>query len=250
LPQPIRHLFVSEVRIMIRSRLLFASAIVLLAALPAFAQRGGNYNRGGNNFNRGGSSFGITLGNPRSGLSFSYGNGPGGSFYGLGVGGAGYRPYYGGGYGYGGYGGYNGYGFGNSIYPAPYIAPRTYVVPQTYYVPQTTYVVPVQPAVTTVAPTPVETTATATEQGLLITELKAQGTAKAAGLRQGDVILAVDGNRIRNYEELRALLTAPGKKSANVEFIDGSNNQIEKKDVGVVDGKMGITIEEVPVQRQ
>jgi PDZ domain len=235
---------------MIRSRLLFASAIVLLAALPAFAQRGGNYNRGGNNFNRGGSSFGITLGNPRSGLSFSYGNGPGGSFYGLGVGGAGYRPYYGGGYGYGGYGGYNGYGFGNSIYPAPYIAPRTYVVPQTYYVPQTTYVVPVQPAVTTVAPTPVETTATATEQGLLITELKAQGTAKAAGLRQGDVILAVDGNRIRNYEELRALLTAPGKKSANVEFIDGSNNQIEKKDVGVVDGKMGITIEEVPVQRQ
>ncbi len=236
---------------MIRTRYLVATALVLYASLPASAQRGGPP-RGGNNFNRGGTSFGITLGNPRSGLSFSYGNTPFGNFYGLGVGGAGYRPYYGG--GFGGVGGYGyGGGFGNTIYPAPFIAPRTYVVPQTYYVPQTTYVVPVQPSVTAVAPAapaPVETTTTASEHGLLITELKPQGTAKAAGLRQGDVILAVDGQRIQNYEQLRALLTAAGKKSASVEFIDGSNNQIEKKDVAVVDGKMGITIEEVPVQRQ
>ncbi|MBL8865605.1 MAG: PDZ domain-containing protein [Planctomycetia bacterium] len=245
---------------MIRTRYLLATALVLFASLPAFAQRGGpprggnNFNRGAgnfnnfNNFNRGGTSFGITLGNPRSGLSFSYGNSPFGNFYNLGVGGAGYRPYYGG--GYGGYG-YGGYGF-NSIYPAPYIAPRSYVIPQTYYVPQTTYVVPGTPTVTTVAPAaPVETTTTtATEHGLYITELKAEGTAKAAGLRQGDVILAVDGQRIQNYEALRAILTAAGKKTANVEYIDGSNNQIEKKDVAVVDGKLGITIEEVPLQRQ
>lgn len=235
---------------MIRTRYLLATALVLYASLPASAQRGGPP-RGGNNFHRGGTSFGITVGNPRSGLSFSYGNTPFGNFYNLGVGGAGYRPYYGGGYGgYGGYG-YGSYGF-NSIYPAPYIAPRTYVVPQTYYVPQTTYVVPATPTVTTVAPAaPVETTTTtATEHGLLITELKAQGTAKAAGLRQGDVILAVDGQRIQNYEALRAILMAAGKKTANVEYIDGSNNQIEKKDVAVVDGKLGITIEEVPLQRQ
>lgn len=231
---------------MIRNRLFIASSLLLFAALPVLAQRGGPP-RGGNNFNRGGTSFGVTVGNPRSGLSFSYGNGPGGNFYGLGVGGGGYRPgYYGGGYGPSyGYGG--GYGYGNTIYPAPYIAPRTYVVPQTYYVPQATSVVPAAPA----APAPVETAASApSETGLLISELKPTGTAKAAGLRQGDVILSVDGKRIQNYEELRVLLTAAGKKQASVEFIDGSNGQLEKKDVGVVDGKMGITIEEVPLKRE
>ena len=237
---------------MFRTRLFLASTVILLATLPAFAQRGGpprggsNFNHNHSNYHRGGTSFGITLGSPRTGLSFSYGQSPYGNFYGLGVGGSGYRPYYyGGGFGYG--------GFGSTIYPAPFITPRTYVLPQTYYVPPTTYVVPVQPSVTTVtpaAPTPVETTTTATEQGLLITELKPQGSAKAAGLRQGDVILAVDGKRIQNYEELRAVLTTAGKTSASVEYIDGSNNQIDKKNVAIVDGKLGITIEEVPLQRQ
>lgn len=241
-----------------RKQLFLASAVLLLTSLPAMAQRGGPP-RGGNynNFNRGGSSFGVTVGNPRSGLSFSYGNSPFGNFYGVGVGGGGYRPGTYGGYGpsfgYGGYGG--GYGFGNSIYPAPYIAPRAYVVPQAYYaprttyvVPQTTYVTPVTPVQTVVPVAPAEP-ATPSEMGLLITELNAQGTAKAAGLRQGDVILTVDGKRIQTFEELRVLLTAAGKKQANVEFLDGSNGQIEKKDVAVVDGKMGITIEEVPLKR-
>ena len=45
-------------------------------------------------------------------------------------------------------------------------------------------------------------------------------------------------------------MTAAGKTQASVEFIDGSNGQIEKKDVGVIEGKMGITIEEVPVKRE
>jgi membrane-associated protease RseP (regulator of RpoE activity) len=239
---------------MIRQQALLASAVLLLSSIPALAQRGGPP-RGGNNFNRGGTSFGITLGNPRSGLSFSYGTGPAGNFYGVGVGGGGYRPgYYGGGFGPSyGYGG--AYGFGNTILPAPYIAPRTYVVPQTYYVPQSTYVVP---QTTYISPVPTQTVtpvappepATPSEMGLLITELKAQGAAKAAGLRQGDVILSVDGKRIQNFEELRVLLTAAGKKQANVEFIDGSNGQIDKKDVGVVDGKMGITIEEVPLRKE
>lgn len=191
-------------------------------------------------------NFGITLGSPRSGLSFSYGTGGYGNYGGFGYGSA-YRPYYGGGYGYGGFN--NGFYSPGLVVPQTYVIPRTYVVPQTtYVVPQTTYATPVVPVETVTPATPAEP-ATPSEMGLLITELKAQGTAKAAGLRQGDVILSVDGKRIQNFEELRVLLTAAGKKQANVEFIDGSNGQIEKKDVGVVDGKMGITIEEVPVKR-
>lgn len=217
---------------MISKRFLFATAVLLVAALPVLAQRGGNFYRGGNTY-RGGSSFGfgVTLGSPVSGLGFTYGSGPYGNFYG-----GGYRPYYGGGYRpyYGG--GYGSFYNPGLVIPQTYIVPRTYVVPQTYYVPQATTVVPVQPA-------------PATETGLVITELKAQGTAKAAGLRQGDVILAVDGQRIQTYDALRAALTTTGKKSAVVEFIDGSNNQIDKKDVAVIDGKMGITIEEVPLKR-
>lgn len=258
-----------------RKQSLLASAALVLIALPATAQqRGGGGGRGGpppgggrgapapvvrsggnfgnpGNFSRAPSTnFGITLGSPRSGLSFSYGTGGYGNFGGVGYGGA-YRPYYGGGYGSGfGYGGYNnGFYSPSLVVPQSYIIPRSYVVPQTtYVVPQTTYVTPVAP-VQTVAPAVSAEPATPSEMGLLITELKAQGTAKGAGLRQGDVILAIDGKRIQNFDELRVVLTTAGKKQANVEYIDGSNGQIEKKDVGVVDGKMGITIEEVPLKR-
>ncbi len=233
---------------MVRHRYLITLGALLLLTIPVMAQRGGP--RGGY-YSRGGSSFGfgITLGSPSSGLSFGYGTGGYGSFGAIGVPG---RPYYGGlPYGGGYYGGYRG-PYGGTYYPTPnYYVPRTYILPQPYIAPQP-YIVPtptyIVPRTTVVPSTPAPVTPS--EMGILITELKPDGTAKAAGLRQGDVILSVDGKRIQSFEELRAALSVENKKQAKVEFIDGSNNQIDSKEVAIVDSKMGITIEEVPLKRE
>lgn len=238
-------------------KFLLATAVVMMASLPAMAQRGGRpapnaprgYHPAPTNFSRGSSfGFGVTLGSPYSGLSFGYSNGGLGS---PAFGNSLYRPGVGGFYGSGFYGGglYGNGLYGGTIVPRTFIVPQSYYVPPTTYVPQRTYVVPQTTILPAPSVAPAPAIPAASELGLLITELKPQGTAKAAGLRQGDVILAVDGQRIQSYEELRSVLTVPGKLQASVEYIDGSNGQIEKRDVAIVDGKMGISIEEVPVKR-
>lgn len=178
-------------------------------------------------------------------------------------------PYYGG-YGYNNYG-YNGYnngwnnGWNNNTwgYNNGYGYNRfgqSYVVPSQsssyYYTPGTTYATPqvVQGAYsttpsTTTTVTPASGTTTASgRMGLVITEIK-DGPAKDAGLRRGDVILSVDGQRLQSFDELRTSLKGTDKKQVTVEFIDGSNGQTETKKVGVRDSKMGITVEEVPVNQ-
>lgn len=222
---------------MIRRPFLLALATLLIATLPVLAQRGGRYGRAGsypygNSFYRGGSgfSFGITLGSPVVGPGFTYG--PYGGYYGS----SHYRPYY------GGYG--PSYG---SFYSPRLVIPQTFIVPPSYGIPQTSYVFPqavVGPPTVTTPPL----AAPPAPAGLAITELKPQGTARAAGLRQGDVILALDGQRVQTYEELRAYLTTSAGKQVRVEFIDGSNQQIDRKTVAVVDSKLGIIVEEVALK--
>ena len=85
------------------------------------------------------------------------------------------------------------------------------------------------------------------ETGLRITEL-AEGTAKIAGLRKGDIILKVDGIRTQNFEELRATLST-GKEKVTVEFLDGTSGETDKKSIGVQDTKIGVTVIEAVIPR-
>lgn len=189
------------------------------------AYRGGYY---GNNYGYRGGYYG--------GLGFGLGYGYGG----LGLGYGGY------GYGLGGYGyGLGGYGYGGYRYGGGYYSSPTVVVPQTYVVPSTT-VVPAAPVTSLASPT--ETASPTGETALRITDLKSEGTARAAGLRRGDVILAVDGKRVQTFDDLRGVLSAAGKE-VKVEFVDGSNGQIDQKTVKVEGTKIGVTVDEVPLTR-
>ena len=175
------------------------------------------YNNGYNNFNRGsGLNFGIALGT-RS--PYSYGTPYYGQSYSYG------RPYYGQSYMYGTP------SYGQTYY---YSTPSV-VVPETTILP-TTYTVP-----TTVAPS--------IDTGLRITTLN-EGTAKRAGLRAGDIILKVNDRRTQNFETLRDVLATSGKTQVEIEFVDASNNTVQRRNVGVENTKIGVSVEEVAVERK
>ena len=85
------------------------------------------------------------------------------------------------------------------------------------------------------------------ESGLRITDLY-EGTAKTGGLRKGDILLKVNGVRTQSFEELRAALSAAGEK-AQVEFIDSTSGETEKKSIGVDGGKIGVSVSEVAIPK-
>lgn len=167
-------------------------------------------------------------------------------------------------YSYGFNNGYNnfyrgtGVGFGITlgtrapIYNTPYYSTPYYTTPsfgQTYYYSTPSVVVSPQTTIlptTYTVPTPV---ATPTESGLRITVLN-EGTAKRAGLRAGDIILKVDNQRTQTFESLRDVLATSGKSQVDIEFIDSSNNTLTSRSVGVENTKIGVTVEEVAVDRK
>lgn len=242
-----------------RTTFCLSIGAALMLTSTAFAQHrgGGGGHAGGGGAHVGGAHVGgvaHTSGYHPGGVTYhpgtvyhgGYSSGYRGGYYG-GVGfgiGLGY-PYYGGygGYGYG-LGGYGGYGYGGyGGYGGGYYSSPTVVIPQTYVVPSTT----VAAAPTAVATAPAAPAAGG-ETGLRITDLKNEGTAKAAGLRRGDVILAVDGKRVQTFDELRSVLATAGKE-VKVEFVDGSNGQIDQKTIKVEGTKIGVTVDEVPLTR-
>lgn len=52
------------------------------------------------------------------------------------------------------------------------------------------------------------------KDGVYISEFSSKSTAKSAGLKEGDVITAINGHKVKNYSELRAQLSlySPGQK--------------------------------------
>ncbi len=103
------------------------------------------------------------------------------------------------------------------------------------------------PAVPAPAPTVPAPLPGAPETGLRITGL-GEGTAKSAGLHPGDIILSIDGARTQTLPEVRAALTG-GKVQVVVEYIDAATGSVERRSVGVADGKLGVLVTEVPVGR-
>jgi PDZ domain len=89
-------------------------------------------------------------------------------------------------------------------------------------------------------------TVTPTETALRITEMS-RGTAARAGIQVGDVILSVDGKRTSVYSDLVAAVGG-GRATVQVTYLNADENRVETKAVAVVDGKIGVVIEEVPIQ--
>jgi S1-C subfamily serine protease len=79
-------------------------------------------------------------------------------------------------------------------------------------------------------------------------EAVADGPAKAAGLQKGDVILSVDGVRVRTYEAIRAVLgrVAEGA-TVDIEVVTAATGAAARRAVAVRGGRIGVTVEEIPV---
>ncbi len=82
--------------------------------------------------------------------------------------------------------------------------------------------------------------------GVEIDDVQDKGPAAAAGLKAGDVILKVDGQRVRDWKEFKAALTAkkPGQKMKLTVRRDGKESEIElaaeeRKAEGMPDKKDG-----------
>jgi len=103
------------------------------------------------------------------------------------------------------------------------------VAPTEYIVPEVSAVVPAEVA--------------SREQGLRITEVFDDGTAKMANLRAGDVILGVGQTRTPTFESLRLALL--GNTETEIVFINRDNNKVEKMPVKVENGRIGVAV--VPV---
>jgi membrane-associated protease RseP (regulator of RpoE activity) len=166
---------------------------------------------------------------------YRYGRGPG--FYGRPYA---YGPYYRGFYGpYGGiYGPYGGYGFGISIYSSPWM----YSYPSA----RLGGVVPA-PAPGAVPPNGAEP-APAGETGLKIISVGENGSAEKAMLRVGDTILSVGTTRVRTLNDLRSALSNVNNGETEIVFINPENNKREKLPVKVVEGRIGINVEQVDLK--
>ncbi len=245
------------------------------------------YPGGGYGGYRGGSfssfSLGIGLGGyPYGGGFGGFGGYPYGGFGGYGGGYGGYRggyggygsgfgiglsvPLYGGGYGSGGYGGGYG-GYAGPVVSAPAVAPvvvTSYPTVVTSAAPVILDGIPAAPVAqggqvfppaqvpsvpaptgpTPFGPAPFGPTG---ETGLRITDI-GTGTAFAAGLRKGDIIVSVDGRRTSTFADIRGVIAAAGGP-VTVEYIDGATGEVNKKAVPVDAGKVGVIVVEAPVPR-
>jgi membrane-associated protease RseP (regulator of RpoE activity) len=101
------------------------------------------------------------------------------------------------------------------------------------------YTVPAAPA-PVVVPAPAATT----DMALKVTELSA-GPAAAAGLAVGDVILSVNGDRVRSFDELAAKVRRGGP--LHIESFNPRLGRTEARRVTPVDGRIGVVVDEVPV---
>lgn len=148
----------------------------------------------------------------------------------------------------------NGFNFGASYgyrYPN-YVAPYYYSTPSYYYTPPT-IVVPQTTVLPATYSVPLETLATpavtATEWGLRITELR-EGPAKRAGFRVGDVILKIDDQRVQSFENLREILTTSNKQQVDIDFIDSEGRGLQRRRVAIENGKIGVVVEQAPLERK
>jgi S1-C subfamily serine protease len=89
-------------------------------------------------------------------------------------------------------------------------------------------------------PAPTGTTA------VQILDLAADGPALQAGLAKDDVILKVDGKRVKSVEDLCAILALSSGKSKFL-FYRPNADRLFKLQVSVVDGKIGVTVDEIRV---
>jgi hypothetical protein len=86
----------------------------------------------------------------------------------------------------------------------------------------------------------------ATEYGMKITELL-DGTARDQGMKEGDVILSVNGVDTPTYEALRSVLRRAGSE-AEVIFINTDNGRTESITLYPDHGRIGIACVSTPVQ--
>ncbi|QEL15667.1 PDZ domain-containing protein [Limnoglobus roseus] len=128
----------------------------------------------------------------------------------------------------------------NTFVPQGNVVPQGTVVPGTYYTTPGTQFNAITPTTATAPTTP-------TAMGLRITEVKDGGAAEKAGLHTGDVILSVDGQRTQSFDELRSVLKATDKTEVKVLFWCTETGKKETKNVAVKDSKVGISVEETPV---
>ena len=81
---------------------------------------------------------------------------------------------------------------------------------------------------------------------LQITEL-VRGPAARAGLQKGDILLRVDGQRVRTVADLVATLSA-SRGTSTIQFVNSDDGKIESRDLSVIGGKIGVAVVEIPVQ--
>ncbi len=81
-------------------------------------------------------------------------------------------------------------------------------------------------------------------RGLKITRVIPETTAAQEGLREGDIIVGVDGNAVRSNADLDRRLARVGYV-AGLEIIDGSSGRVNRVSVYPVAGRIGVAAEPV-----
>lgn len=74
------------------------------------------------------------------------------------------------------------------------------------------------------------------------------GTAQAAGMKVGDIIMAVNGMPTPDFDSLRAALEASAPE-AEFDFINADSGELERINVGVEDTRIGVDVEQVVVEQ-
>jgi len=83
--------------------------------------------------------------------------------------------------------------------------------------------------------------------GVLVTEVEPESPADKAGLKQGDVILKLNGKEVRSNESLRNTISlmAPGTKIKLIIFRDGKEKEVTVEVGSLSKSKFGMDISEV-----
>lgn len=135
------------------------------------------------------------------------------------------------------------------VYPQPLITP-TYLPGGSSFV-QTVGGTEVVESVPVVSGTPVTVIPPGVTEGqadaaggttaLRLTEVTRRGPADRAGLRADDIIVKVNGKRIRNHDDLAAVKAAATDGKLRVEFYTPADNKLDVTDLEMAGGSVGIT---------